>query len=105
VTDALSFVGLFGLTTTPATYTMLFDQRFSKSGTVQTQMDQSAPAGITLQALDQTTGRGTLLFPNGSKAATKAFYIVGPNQFVYMDISPISSGLNGPSNLYFVNAH
>ena len=104
VNDALSLVGLFGLTTTPTTYAMVFDRRFSSGGGVQTQMDQSVP-NITVQALDQITGRGTLTIPNGSKTATKAFYIVGSNQFVFIDISPVSSGLNGPSNVFFVNAH
>ena len=102
--DALSLVGLFGLTTTPATYAMIFDQRFPKNGAVQTQMDQSAP-GIIVQALDPITGRGTLSLPSGGKTATEAFYIVGPNQFVFIDISPVSSGLNGPSSLFFMNAH
>jgi hypothetical protein len=104
VNDALSFVGLFGLTTTPATYATIFDQRFAKSGIVQTQMDQSIP-GITVQALDQITGRGTLLFPIGTKTATKVFYVIAPYQFAFIDVSPVSSGLNGPSNLFFVNAH
>jgi hypothetical protein len=104
VNDALSLVGLFGLSTTPTKYAMIFDQRFSKNGTVQTQMDQSA-AGIAVQALDEITGRGTLSLPSGGKTATEVFYVVGSNQFVFIDISPISSGLNGPSNLYFVDTH
>ena len=104
VNDALSLVGLFGVTATPATYAMIFDQRYSSSGAVQTQMDQSA-SGITVQALDEITGRGTLSLPSGSKTATKVIYIVEPNEFVFIDISPVSSGLNGPSSLFFVNAH
>jgi hypothetical protein len=102
VNNALSFVGLFDLTTAPSTYAITSDQRVMKSGAVQTQMDQGASA-ITVQSLDGTIGRGTLSFPNGSKAATKVFYIVAPNQLVYIDISPVSSGLNGSSSLYFVN--
>jgi hypothetical protein len=101
--DAISLVGLFGLTTTPATYAMIFDQRVSNGSAVQTQMDQSLP-GITVQAVDQATGRGTLSLPSGGRTATEAFYIVGPNQFVFIDVSPISSGLNGPSSLFFVDA-
>jgi hypothetical protein len=102
--DALSLVGLFGLTTSPATYALAFDQRFPKNGAVQTQLDQSA-ANITVQALDEITGRGTLSLPSGGKTATEAFYVVGPNQFVFIDISPVSSGLNGPSRLFYANAH
>ena len=78
-------------------------QRFSNGGVVQTQMDQSAP-GITVQSLDEIIGRGTLSIPSGSKSATKAFYVVGPNQFVFIDISPVSSGLNGLSSLFFVDS-
>jgi hypothetical protein len=104
VNNAPSSVGLFGLTTIPGTYGMNSYQRFSNGGVVQTQMDQSAP-GITVQSLDEITGRGTLSIPSGSKSATKAFYVVGPNQFVFIDISPVSSGLNGPSSLFFVDAH
>jgi hypothetical protein len=104
VNDALSLVGLFGLTTTPASYAIAFDQRFPKSGTIQTQLDQSA-AGITVQGLDEITGRGTLSLPGGGKTATKAFYVVGPEELVFIDISPVSSGLNGPSSLFYVNAH
>jgi hypothetical protein len=102
--NAVSLVGLLGLTTSPGVYAMIFDQRVSNGSTVQTQMDQSVP-GITVQALDETTGRGTLSLPSGSKTATEAFYVVGPNHFVFIDISPISSGLNGPSSLFFVDAH
>jgi hypothetical protein len=103
VSDALSLVGLFGLTTTPGKYAILFDQRFAKSGIVQTQMDQSS-AGMTVQALDEVTSRGTLTLLNGGGTATKVFYMAGPEQFVFIDIS-VSSGLNGPSSVFCVNAH
>jgi hypothetical protein len=102
--NAASLVGLLGLTTSPGAYAMIFDQRVSNGSTVQTQMDQSVP-GIVVQSVDQMKGRGTLTIPSGSKTATEAFYVVGPNQFVFIDISPISSGLNGPSNSFFVDAH
>lgn len=103
VNDALSLVGLFGLTTTPGKYAILFDQRFPKNGIVQTQVDQSS-AGMMVQALDEVTGRGTLTLPNGGSTATEVFYMVGPEQFVFIDIS-LSSGLNGPSSVFYVNAH
>ncbi len=83
---------------------MIFDQRTSNGSAVQTEMDESAP-GVAVESVDQMTGRGMLTLPSGSKTATEAFYVVGPNQFVFIDISPISSGLNGPSNLFFVDAH
>jgi hypothetical protein len=102
--DAISLVGLFGLTTSPGTYALAFDQRYPKNGAVQTQLDQSA-ANITVQGVDQMTGRGTLSLPSGGKTATEAFYVVGPNQFVFIDISPVSSGLNGASSLHYVDAH
>jgi hypothetical protein len=102
--NARSLVGLLGLTTSPATYALAFDQRSPKSGVVQTQLDQSA-VNIMVQGPDEVTGRGTLSIPSGSKAATEAFYVVGPNQLVYIDVSPVSSGLNGPSSLHYVDPH
>jgi hypothetical protein len=102
--NAVSLVGLFGLTTSPGAYAMVFDQRVSNGSAVQTEMDQSVP-GIAVESVDETTGRGTLSLPSGSKTATEAFWVVGPNQFVFIDISPTSSGLNGPSSLFFVDAH
>ena len=36
--------------------------------------------------------------------ATEVFYVIGPNQMVFIDVSPVSSGnLNGASPLFFVN--
>jgi hypothetical protein len=102
--NALSLVGLFGLTTSPGTYALAYDQRYPKNGAVQTQLDQSA-GNITVQGLDEVTGRGTLSLPSGGKTATEAFYVVAPNEFMFIDVSPISSGLNGPSSLSYVNAH
>jgi hypothetical protein len=101
--NARSLVGLFGLTTSPATYALAFDQRSPKSGAVQTQLDQSA-VSIMVQGPDEVTGRGTLTLPSGGKAATEVFYVVGPNQFVFVDVSPVNSGLSGPTSLYYVNA-
>jgi hypothetical protein len=104
INNALSLVGLFGLTTSQTTYALAYDQRFLKTGIVQTQSDQSI-SSITVGSLDQVIGRGTLSLANGSKTATEAFYVVGPNQFVFIDVSPVSSGLNGPSSLFYVDAH
>jgi hypothetical protein len=104
VNNAGSLVGLLGLTTSPGAYAMIFDQRITNGNTAQTQLDQSV-AGIVVAGPDDTTGRGTLTIPSGSKTATEAFYVVSPNHFVFIDISPISSGLNGPSSLFFVDSH
>ena len=102
--NEVSLVGIAGLTTSPGAYAMIFDQRVSNGSTVQTQMDQSVP-GIAVQGVDQATGRGTFTMPSGSKTATEAFYIVGPNHYVFIDVSPVSSGLNGSSSLFFVDPH
>ena len=102
--DGLSLVGIFGATTSAGTYALAFDQRYPKGGAIQTQVDQSA-TNIVVQGVDEETGRGTLTIPSSGKTATEAFYVVGPNEFVFIDISPVSSGLNGPSNLFYVNAH
>lgn len=102
--DALSLVGLFGPTTNPGAYALAYDQRYPKSGAVQTQTDQSA-TNITVQGVDEMIGRGTLTIPSSGKSATKAFYVAGPNEFVFIDVSPASSGLNGDSSLFYVNAH
>jgi hypothetical protein len=105
VNDALSFVGLFGLTTNSSTYVLTFDQRFQTKGSFQTQLDQTS-SGVAVQSLDNLVGRGTLSLPSsGGKTATEAFYVVAPNQFVFIDISPVSSGLNNPSNLFYVNPY
>jgi hypothetical protein len=102
--NALSLVGMFGRTTSPSTYALAFDQRYPKNGSVQTQTDQSN-ANIAVQSVDVAVGRGTLTLPSSGKTATEAFYIIGPNQFVFIDVSPVSSGVNGPSGLFIADAH
>jgi hypothetical protein len=104
VNDAIAIVGLFGLSSGSTTsYSFLFDDRFPDDG-VQTEMDTTI-SGISLLTLNSTVGRGTLALPNGSSTSTEVFYVVGPNQFVFTDISPVSSGVNGASSLFFVNPH
>jgi hypothetical protein len=105
VNNAFSLIGLFGLSTNMTTYALLFDNRFPGSGgVITTQLDASVP-GIGLQTLDGTTGRGILTIPDGTSTETEAFYVIGPNQFVFIDISPVSSGANIASTLFFVNPH
>lgn len=105
VNDALSLVGLFGLESgSTSNYAILFDDRFPNNG-VQTQLDQTI-SPITVVTLDPTVGRGTLSLPNGTAInSTEAFYVIGPNQFYFIDISPLSSGVNGPSSVFFVSPH
>jgi hypothetical protein len=102
--NAVSLVGLMGLTTSSGSYATVFDQRVSNGSTVQTEMDESVP-GITVQSVDEMSGRGTLSLPSGSKTATEVFFVIGPNHYAFMDISPISSGLNGPTSLFIVDPH
>jgi hypothetical protein len=102
VTNASSLVGVFGLTSTPAQYSLFYNARLA-NGSIQTLSDTSAPT-ISLLTLDSSAGRGTLSFPTFTiSTATKVFYLIGPNQFMYIDISPILSGLNGASPLSFVS--
>lgn len=103
VNDALSLVGLFGLQSGSTTnYSLLFDNRFPNNG-IQTQTDATS-SGITVPTLDPTIGRGTLSVPNGSAVnSTEVFYVIGPNQFDFIDISPVSSGVNGATSVFFVS--
>jgi hypothetical protein len=103
VSDASSLVGVFGLTPGSAKYALIFDARLT-NGSIQTLTNNSV-ANIALLTLDSTVGRGTFAFPTitSTDPATKVFYLVGPNQFLYIDISPILSGLNGASPLSFVS--
>lgn len=102
--NPISMVGLFGLTVSSGTYALAFDQRYPKNALMQTQTDQS-DASIAVQPVDEAIGRGTLTLPSGAKTATEAFYLIGPNQFVFIDVSPVSSGVNGPTSLFNVDAH
>jgi hypothetical protein len=93
VTDAQSFIGEFGATTTTGVYAILSDQRFPSSGTtIQTGLD-SGISPITVGTIS-AIGRGTLL--NGNETLT--FYVIGPNQFVLIDTS---SGVMSSSSLFF----
>ena len=56
-------------------------------------------SGYTVTALNASNGRGTLF--NGSD--TLAFYVIAPNQFLFIDITPVPS--NGPSALFFADPH
>jgi hypothetical protein len=77
-TDAQTFVGAFGSTSTSA-FAFLADQRYPSGTSILTGLDQNI-GPITVGTITGI-GRGTLL--NGDE--TLAFYIIGPNQFVFMD--------------------
>ncbi len=103
VNDAQAFVGEFGPTGS-STYSLLADERFPSSVSIQTSTDVSIP-NITVASLNASTGRGTLLIPLGGPTETLAFYVIGPNQFVFIDISPVGSGENGVSPVFFADPH
>ena len=99
VNDALALVGLFGLTTDETTYELLADER-DPSDITQPQLDTPF-TGITLGAINGSVGRGTFSLPNGSSSSTFAFYIIGPNQFYFLDINPV----DGASTVFFASPH
>lgn len=103
VNDAQVFVGEFGPTSS-STYALVADQRFPTSANIQTSTDVSIP-NIAVATLNANTGRGTLLIPLGGPTETLAFYVIGPNQFVFIDISPVGSGENGASSLFLGDPH
>jgi hypothetical protein len=100
--NAFSLVGLFGLTTDQTTYELLFDDRSSFGANLSTQGPDIALTGVSLGSLDSNVGRGTLSLPNGSGgSSTQAFYVIGPNQFYFIDITPA----DGASTVFFVTPH
>ncbi len=109
VNDAETLVGTFAPTITSGIYDFAFDERFPPAST-NTFLDQDLAAGVAAQILVPATGRGTLSIPATTPAgapttATEVFYVIGANQMVFIDASPVSSGINGPNPLYFVNPY
>jgi hypothetical protein len=99
--NAFSLVGLFGLTTDQTTYELLFDARSNFGANLSTQGPDVAATGIMLANLDANVGRGTLSVPNNSGVSTEAFYVIGPNKFYFIDITPA----DGASTIFFVSPH
>ncbi len=100
--NAFSLVGLFGLTTDQTTYEILFDDQSNFGANLSPQGPDIPLTGIMLVNLDANVGRGTLSLPNGSGgASTNAFYVIGPNQFYFIDITPT----DGASTVFFVSPH
>jgi len=97
--NAFSLVGLFGLTTDHTTYELLFDARSNFGANLSTQGPDVAATGISLGNLDSNVGRGTLSVPSNSGTSTEAFYVIGPNQFYFIDITPA----DGASTVFFVS--
>jgi hypothetical protein len=79
--DPFSLVGLFTPSTTAGPYELIYDDRFVNNNAIQTPIEGSI-TGITLAPAIDTTGRGTFTNPD-----TNAFYVIGPNQFVFIDIT------------------
>jgi hypothetical protein len=102
VNDAQTLAGTIAPTTTAGVYNFDLDQRFPPPAS--NTITDGGIAGITVLTLDPNTGRGTMSIPVGASAATEVFYVIGANQLVFIDVSPVSSGnLNGASPLFFVN--
>lgn len=92
-----SLVGLFGPTTTTGVYALLFDQAFPNGTAIVTSQDQSV-SPITVGTID-ASGRGTLQIPNNGATSTYAFYIIGPNEFRFIDVNPN----DGASPLFYAS--
>jgi hypothetical protein len=107
VNDAQSLVGVIAPISTPGDYVFDVDQSVPTTtfGPFSTVTD-SGIQGIMVLTLDTSTGRGTLSIPTGGvSTATEVFYVIGPNQMVFIDVSPAGSPNNGASPLFFVNPH
>jgi hypothetical protein len=107
VNDAQTLAGTIVATTTSGVYNFDLDQRFPSNSSISTQTDGAIP-GVSVLALDATNGRGTMSIPTTTSTgapttATEVFYVIGANQMVFIDVSPVSSQVNGASPLFFVN--
>ena len=100
--DAQTLAGTIAPTTTSGVYNFDLDQRFPSNSSISTSTD-GAILGISVVSLDASSGRGTMSIPTGGIPATEVFYVIGPNQMVFIDVSPVSSGNNFASPLFFVN--
>jgi hypothetical protein len=96
--DAYSLVGLFGITTNLTNYEILYDSQFGFGSNLMTSPQDSADSSIVLGNLDANVGRGTLSIQD--TGSTEVFYIIGPNQFYFIDIT---GGANNPSTVSFVS--
>jgi hypothetical protein len=90
--DPFSLVGLFTPSSTAGQYQIVYDDRLVNNNAIATFNDGSN-MGITPAAAIDATGRGTFTNPD-----TNAFYVIGPNQFVFIDISALSN-----PDLFFVD--
>jgi hypothetical protein len=106
VNDAQTLIGTFAPTTTSGVYNFALDQVLPPlPANAFVDVDVT---GVTAQILVSSTGRGTWSIPattstGAPTTATWVFYLIGPNQMNFIDESPASSGISGPSPLYFVN--
>jgi hypothetical protein len=108
--DAVSLVGLIDPTTTSGVYAIDLDQRVPTTTSSQfATTTDGVLTNVTAVSLDAGSGRGMLSIPTSTStgaptSATEVFYVIGANQMVFIDVSPVSSGVNGASSLFFVNA-
>jgi hypothetical protein len=101
--DVYSFVGAFGLTTTAGTYALYIDDGgLNSSGNIVTENDVLYP-NFTLGTVDPSIGRGNFMIPFSAGNDTYTYYVIGPNQFMYIDTSPIGSVWNGESTVFIAS--
>ena len=94
--DAQAFVGLSGPPAGATGYLFLLDKRFPGTAPSTDQL----LSNFSITGPDAATGRGTMTVAG---AETLTFYVIGPNQFLFIDTTPSGEQANGPSPLYFVN--
>jgi len=82
-----AFAGEFN----PLSDTIVEDERYTNNGSVVTATDNTSPA-VAFLSLSASSGRGTFTIGND----TYAFYVIQPNQFVFINIT----GTSGPSPLF-----
>lgn len=94
--DAQAFVGLSGPPAGATGYLFLLDKRFPGTAPSTDQL----LSNFSVTGPDAATGRGTMTVAG---AETLTFYVIGPNQFLFIDTTPSGESANGPSPLYFVS--
>jgi hypothetical protein len=96
--DTGSVVGVFAPNSN--TFTFTFDSRSVGASDAL----NFVSTGDTITGINAATGRGTLtlapVFGLGN-STTEIFYLVGPNQFAFVDATPPSNGQNSPAPVFF----
>jgi len=81
--DAGTLDGVFSVGSNN-TYALTLDSRVPGLADV---VNQTA-SGIQISSIDSTTGRGKVTIPGPTFNLSEVIYFVGPNQFVFMDMTP-----------------